>query len=389
MKKILFITWDGPQTSYMEGLFMPIFQEIQKQHPHIHFHCLQFTWDNDGKVQQETAKKYNINYTLVPIARKPVASLASFYTLLQGHRVIRRYVKAHQIDVLMPRSNFPAFMVNRANLNIPIVFDADGLPIEERIDFANLKRGSLMQRFLEHTEMNMLRKARTILTRSDKAIRYHLEKQPTLEAGKFKKVVNGRDILKFRSNNEDRHRIRKELSVNFDTKLLVYAGSFGPQYGWEEMYTMVNELYKINYKFHFLFLTGSPEKIKELIPDEMRNLFTVKRVDFNLIPSYLSAGDLAFAIRKPSLSMQGVAPIKLGEYLLMGLPTIASRGIGDTEELLQEIPGTFLFDHHHSNSINKAIQFITTENGDRQNIRNKAIGFFSLEESAKSYLKAI
>ena len=31
MKNILFITWDGPQTSYMEGLFMPIFNEIQLQ----------------------------------------------------------------------------------------------------------------------------------------------------------------------------------------------------------------------------------------------------------------------------------------------------------------------------------------------------------------------
>ncbi len=26
-KNLLFITWDGPQTSYMEGLFMPIFNE--------------------------------------------------------------------------------------------------------------------------------------------------------------------------------------------------------------------------------------------------------------------------------------------------------------------------------------------------------------------------
>ncbi len=27
MKNLLFITWDGPQTSYMEGLFMPISNE--------------------------------------------------------------------------------------------------------------------------------------------------------------------------------------------------------------------------------------------------------------------------------------------------------------------------------------------------------------------------
>ena len=27
MKRFLFITWDGPQTSYMEGLFIPISNE--------------------------------------------------------------------------------------------------------------------------------------------------------------------------------------------------------------------------------------------------------------------------------------------------------------------------------------------------------------------------
>ena len=34
--------------------------------------------------------------------------------------------------------------------------------------------------------------------------------------------------------------------------------------------------------------------------------------------------------------MTAVDPIKIGEYLLMGLPTIASTKIGDSEKLLKK-----------------------------------------------------
>ena len=39
---ILFVTWDGPQVSYLESLFVPIFQRLGQKG--MHFHVLQFTW---------------------------------------------------------------------------------------------------------------------------------------------------------------------------------------------------------------------------------------------------------------------------------------------------------------------------------------------------------
>jgi len=79
MKKILFITWDGPQTSYMEGLFMPIFHEVSKKRD-IEFHVLQFTWGDKARTEitQEVAEKLNINYKAKPILRKPNVSIGSF-----------------------------------------------------------------------------------------------------------------------------------------------------------------------------------------------------------------------------------------------------------------------------------------------------------------------
>ena len=39
------------------------------------------------------------------------------------------------------------------------------------------------------------------------------------------------------------------------------------------------------------------------------------------------------ALRRSSFSMRAVAPIKLGEYLLCGLPALASPGVGDTDAI--------------------------------------------------------
>lgn len=46
---ILFVTWDGPQVSYLEGLFLPIFKALKSAG--IHVHVLQFTWAEQAKIE--------------------------------------------------------------------------------------------------------------------------------------------------------------------------------------------------------------------------------------------------------------------------------------------------------------------------------------------------
>jgi hypothetical protein len=112
-------------------------------------------------------------------------------------------------------------------------------------------------------------------------------------------------------------------------------------------------------------------------------------VPFEEIPSYLSVADIAFAIREPKFSMQGVAPIKLGEYLLMGIPTIASAGIGDTEQILKNIPNCYLYDHENNNRLHDTVASIEgLLISDKNEIRKAALNYFTIEKSVESYLIA-
>ncbi len=391
MKNILFITWDGPQTSYMEGLFMPILSEVQKKADYK-VHVIQFTWGTRERIAitEEKAKTLNIIYTAKPIARKPVATLGSLLTLYTGINFLGKYISKHKIDIVMPRSTMPSIMVNRLKkTNFKILFDADGLALEERVDFSGLKRTSRQYRFFKNEENKMLHNADGVITRSHKAIAIHLKTLKGKTPEKFSVVLNGRNTNDFKTNAWARAIVRQELEVNEQAKLFVYCGSLGPQYGWNEMLAIFQGFLQNHPDARFLILTGNVEFALERIPEEIKPNSIIKKVPFEEVPKYLSAGDIAFALREPKFSMQGVAPIKLGEYFLMGIPTIASAGIGDTEELMATAPHSFLFYHDRPESVTDAVTFVEhLSNVNHDKLRDFGINFFSIEKSAESYIQS-
>jgi len=399
-KNLLFITWDGPQTSYMEGLFMPIFQEIAKN-TEMSFHVLQFTWADENKINQtkKVAEEMGVKYTAMPIIRKPNVSVGSLLTVFTSSIKIKKYIKENNIDIMMPRSTFPAMMVNQilGGGKIPfrgfrgkLMFDADGLPIEERVDFAGLKRDSFQYKLMKSAETKMLKNADAVITRSQKAIEVHLETIGAESRNKFSVVFNGRNKDHFKLNSEARQKAREELKLT-DEFLFVYAGSLGPQYCFPEMLEIFIN-HTTTHDSKFLILTGNIHFAKQNIPAELTSNIILKSVQSAEVPFYLNAGDVAFALRQPSHSMQGVAPIKLGEYLLCGLPVIASKGIGDTDDILENFDECYLFDHSSGLQTQKQniAEFLEKAIfADRNNITKKAQGYFSLEAAAESYINVI
>ncbi|ESU20819.1 hypothetical protein FCR2A7T_11340 [Flavobacterium cauense R2A-7] len=392
-QNILFITWDGPQTSYMEGLFLPIFNEINKHTTNFNFHVLQFTWSDAVKIQQiqKAANDLGIHYTAAPIYRKPIAVLGSLWSVFKGVSILRKYIRKHKIDIVMPRSTMPAVMVNRLKTEkVKVLFDADGLPLEERVDFSGLSKTSKQYLWLKSEETKLLTTANGVITRSQKAIDIHLKTIGENYRDKFFVVFNGRNVNFFQPNYAVKSKKREALGFTDEDVVFVYCGSLGPQYGWEEMMAVFSQYHSENKQSKFLILTGNIQFANERIPEPLKNDIKVLSVPFAEVPDYLNVADVAFAIRKPTFSMQGVAPIKLGEYLLMGLPTIASAGIGDTEVVFEQLEECFLYQHQDENAIAKAVAFLSRmKTGDKTKIRSVGLHYFSLENSALSYIKAL
>jgi hypothetical protein len=377
----------------MEGLFMPIFNEVSNKSG-CKFHVIQFTWGDKERtaITQKAAEKLGMKYTSFPILKKPSASIGSLLTIFRGILFLSNYIKANDIQVVMPRSTLPGIMVNRLkSKNFKILFDADGLPIEERVDFANLSTKSRIYRFLKKEETKMLKKADRVITRSYKAIQFHLKTLGKDYKDKFSVVYNGRPENIFTISKNKIDEVRSELQIGKDEFVFIYCGSLdGAKYATNEMLILFDNYLKVNQKSKFIILTGSADYAMSIIPDNLKDKIVIKNVEFSEVPSYLNIADVGLALITPKKSMQAVSAIKIGEYLLSGLPVIASKGIGDSEAILSESPACFIYNHQDPNRVEKAVRFLQRSNKKKQEeLRNLGMKYFSLERSAESYLEAL
>src|SRR5262245_24905036 len=118
--RLLFITWDGPEASYHESLFLPIFARLSVAGFDVHM--LQFTWGADAQVQARTraARDAGVRYTAVRVWRGS-GLMATAAMVARGAARITRYVRQHGITVLMPRSIIALAMALAARRMLPRV----------------------------------------------------------------------------------------------------------------------------------------------------------------------------------------------------------------------------------------------------------------------------
>lgn len=394
---VLFVTWDGPQVSYLESLFLPIFKGLQSYG--YNFHVLQFTWGDKQihKKRQKACEEAGCSYQMVSVFRKP-ASIGAMLTSLAGAFYIRSAIHNYNIDIVMPRSTLPALGTLLALRKRPekVVFDADGLPLDERIDFAGRTPSGFLHRFLRDIEAESVRNADVVLTRSKKAVSIlHARAGAGTTESKFHVVSNGRDAALFHPGSFDsRLALRNNLGVASGGALIVYAGSLGAQYGVPAMLSLFKEIKNLNKGAHFLVLTGNPEVMEAAtanLPD-IKDDVTIKSVPSDEVPCYLAAADLGLAFRDPTFSMQGVAPIKLGEYLLCGVPVVATKGVGDAH-YIDENSG-YLVNHDDAQLNEKVADWFAGKVLPEREVfrmRCRLIGerYFSLSSSVNDYLNAL
>ena len=270
----------------------------------------------------------------------------------------------------------------------PLLFDADGLSADERVDLAGLPATSLTYRILRDVEAQIIRHSASVLTRSARSaeILYH-RAGPPVEAAAFHVVANGRDEFAFHPGDaETRALVRSELGIEPSAPVIVYAGSLGPQYRLDAMTSFFREVQRLRPDARFLLMTGSPERAGAALSGLGA---VIMRAAPDEVPRYLAAADVGLAYRGTSFSMQGVAPLKLSEYLLCGLPVVGTSIIGDTKAAIEE--GVFFGDEAGSP---RAARWFVNEvlpQPDLYRTRARTVGLvhFSLRRSIEGYARAL
>lgn len=339
--RALFVCWDGPYQNYLESLFFPIF--AQAGGPELGFDVLQFSFGQPQASVEVAAKGYGFGYVRQAVPRR-FQSLSTAVLLLLGARRVAKEAARFKSTVLFPRSILAAGMCLLARrlfgVSLPMVFDADGLMADERVDFVGWRPSGFQYRVLRDIEAQAVRSAQGVIVRSAAAKSILVARAGAgCRSEKICVIPNGKDDTLFRPlAQEDRLGVRASLGIPASVPVLAYCGSLGPQYCASQMLYFFKALSERHPDTRLLFLTGQTAEATHLLTQEpaLRPRVHLMNAAPHEVPRYLGAADLGLALRRRDFSQQAVSPIKVAEYLLCGLPVLFGVGIGDLEQQVGE-----------------------------------------------------
>lgn len=343
------------------------------------------------------AQRFGVEYTLrrvSPTWRK----LGLPVLIALGGRQLARTAHAAGARLLLARSIIPAAMslvALRLDPRLDLIFDADGLMADERVDFSGWSPHSLNYNILRYIEANALRTARAVITRTRKSrtILGARAGAGTIE-DKIFVVPNGKDATLF-SPRAPEHvaRIRHEWGVADSVPWIVYAGSLGPQYHPAQMLRLFALVQERAPRATLHWFTLAEREARELLRENSLSNVHVATLAPERVPDVLAASDLGIAFRTTSFSQAAVSPIKVAEYLLSGLPVISTRA-GDLEQQLDGCEGALLLSDLSESSLNRAANWFVNSVLPRREqcrvaCRQLGLEWFALDRCIAGYYDAL
>ena len=184
------------------------------------------------------------------------------------------------------------------------------------------------------------------------------------------------DTDAFKYNASVRAKIRKELKICDDEVVIGYAGAFSPDEGLSLLFKAFQELSR-RYKDIKLILIGGL-RIPDLDDAQLLNepgskdrVIFVPPQPYELVPEYLSALDIACSPKIDCPANRVADPIRVYEYMSVGLPVIASS-IGETVNVIENGIDGFLFKPGDNEDLMRALEHAVQNLESLQELRSKA-----------------
>ena len=144
------------------------------------------------------------------------------------------------------------------------------------------------------------------------------------------------DSNKFYFSQTLRENMREKLGYNPSAHVYLYSGGLKNKYHLVgETLEFLNNVAKNDMEARFLFLSKDDYDENELLKDYsyLKGKITVRCVPNEEVVNYLNAADFGLLFRDNVIMNNVASPSKFAEYILCGLPTIISEGVGDYSEL--------------------------------------------------------
>ena len=335
-------------------------------------------------------RRHGIVWRLLRYHKRPTL-VATLYDVARGLVVGRRLCRQYRPACLHARSDIPALigLLLKRVTGAPLVFDMRGFWAQERVDGGLWREGSLVARLARHLERRLMAAADRLVVLTEamaealrrRGVTTPITVIPTcVDTNVFRptevsdeqeglaaplgaphrgapalgRLASLPYTLQFASPSEANRRgpwplrqsgraARPSCSSFADgggghEPILVYAGSLGTVYMLEEMLRFAAEAFRLWGGGRLLLV--SPQSREPFVAQAIaRSGVSAAQVEcvraaHAEVPSWIARADAGIAFYKPSPSVIGRYPTKVGEYLACGVPVVVNADVPDATRLV-------------------------------------------------------
>ncbi|MDQ4121011.1 MAG: glycosyltransferase [Acidobacteriota bacterium] len=364
--KAIFLSYEGHGQSYLEALYLPILKSIEN--PPIDFTVVHFIpKDHPQKATDAAAaQRLGVRLHFLNNYHNAPQLLSTLFCILNGILKVNSIAAREKIDFIHARGLIPGLItlcVTFFRRKIKTIFDPDGFVPEFRVETGLLNEQSFMFKALKKIEKRLVEKSDLILARSQNARKIMSDWYGAEAEAKIYVTPNGKDENCYRPfSPEENRKIRQKYGLSQDAIFVIYVGSMSENFLPDKMFRLFSGVKKLEPNSFFLLLSGTDfEPLDEMARAEglTETDYTVERVFPSEVPAFISAADVGFSFRTPTLSNLGVSPLKVCEYLLCGTPAVVNSGTGDLESLFETNEGLgFLLKETSDEELNQAAEWV-------------------------------
>jgi len=245
-----------------------------------------------------------------------------------GWRVLRTALQMHP-DVIHAHTHEAAAigLPLQRLLRRPLILDYQGSMTSEMLDHGFIRRSNPLFVPLTRLERMLNRTADAVMTSTHNAANL-LRRDGSVAEDRLFTIADGVDTERFRPFDgspewtAQRAELRAQLGIPPDRRIVVYIGLLAPYQGTNLLLEVARHLCQRYPDLHFLIM-GHPD------PQSYRNLAASLgiadhvtlpgRIMYRDLHSYLALGEVAVAPKMSLTEGNG----KIGNYVAMGLPTVA------------------------------------------------------------------
>lgn len=289
---------------------------------------------------------HGIDYVWLP--RRRAHDVAT--KVLESTKALVRLVGralANRPRIIHARSYLPAAVARAARLLLPgsrFIFDCRGLLGDEYVDFGHWQRGSFNYRLLKQAERHLFGSADAVVCLTDRLRRWLRDEERLVDLQTPVSVIPCCvDLSRFVVADAARAESRKRLGAG-DRFVLAYAGTLGAWYCEPQMAELFAMLRRRRPALFAVFTRADSERLRA----ELRHRgiadadVIVQAGTQSEMPALLAGADAAVSFAEPRFSKIASSPVKVAEYLAVGLPVVVNRGVGDQDALQAAHPSSLL-----------------------------------------------